>query len=508
MDKIRKLFKNKKFVRMFWIVLVIIVSLGIFLYARLSDKGTKIDVAEVKRGDISDYYETTAIIESGVQQPYMILDGVKVTELNVKLNDGVQQGQVLAKFDTSSVSSLIREKQKEYNEALLRYNTSVNSANSAKAQKEDIEKQIAQLEAEAQSLREQVGNTPSTTTPASGMTEEELRAILDAAGGAGSSLTPEQVQEILSQIGSSAPEDSSPGAQLRRIELQISLLESQKSMLSSGGSSAMIETYKNAVDSSKKSLDEIKAQKVELDKGWIAKSDGVVSEINIILGEAYVYKPSQEVDNQSILSILGGLSASQDFDAGEIARQLASAQRSNKGIGLVVDNYNDYCVTFNLGKYDSQRIKLGMPSKVTFLSFDYEGYVSYISTKAQGSSSGLSALTGGASKSSNTLSAKVAIKNPDENLIVGFDTKLMVKIDESKNALIVPIESLQGDAKEKYVFVYNKKEKIVSKKVVEIGISSDEYYEIKSGLKEGDKIVKNLSNEMQDGAKVYVGESH
>lgn len=508
MDKIRKLFKNKRFVRTFWIVLVIVILLGMFLYARLSDNGTKIDLAEVKRGNISDYYETTAIIESGVQEPYMVLDGVKVTELNVKLNDSVKQGQVLAKFDTSGVLPLISESQKEYNEALLRYNTSVNSASSAKAQKEDIEKQIAQLEAMAQPLREQVGSTPSTTTPASGMTEEELRAILDAAGGAGSSLTPEQVQEILSQIDSTSTEDSSPQAQLRRIELQISLLESQKSMIGTGSSNTMIETYKNVVDSSKKSLDEIKAQKAELDKGWIAKSDGVVTEINIILGETYVYKPSQEVDNQDILSIIGGLSASEDLDASEIAQQLASSQNSNKGVGLVVDNYNDYCVTFNLGKYDSQRIKLDMPSKVTFLSYDYEGYVSYISTKAQGSSSGLSAITGGASKSSNTLSAKVAIKNPDENLIVGFDAKLMVKVDESKNTLIVPIESLQGDAKEKYVFVYDKNEKIVNKKIVEIGISSDKYYEIKSGLKKGDKIVKNLSNDMQDGSKVYVGESH
>ncbi|NCC87218.1 MAG: biotin/lipoyl-binding protein [Clostridia bacterium] len=489
-------------------VLVIVVLLGIFLYVRLSDKGTKIDVVEVKTGDISDYYETTAVIESGSQESYIILDGVKVTELNVKLNDSVQEGQVLAKFDTSGALPLIQEKQKEYNEALLRYNTSVNSVSSAKTQKEDIENQIAQLEATAQPLREQVGDTSSTTTTESVMTEEELRAIIDDAGGAGSSLTQEQVQEILSQIDSTASEDSSPQAQLRRIELQISLLESQKSMIGTGTSSTLIETYKNVADSSKESLDEIKAQKAELDKGWIAKSNGVVSEINIVLGETYVYKPSQDVDNQDILSILAGLSESQDLNASEIAQQLASSQNSNKGVGLVVDNYNDYCVTFNLGKYDSQRIKLDMPSTVTFLSFDYEGYVSYISAKAQSSSSGISALTGGASKSSNTLSAKVAIKNPDENLIVGFDAKLMVKVDESKDALLVPIESLQGDAVEKYVFVYNEKEKTVSKKIVEIGISSDEYYEIKSGLKKGDKIVKNLSNDMQNGAKVYVGESH
>ncbi|MEG1179509.1 MAG: hypothetical protein RSD42_03780, partial [Oscillospiraceae bacterium] len=69
-----------------------------------------------------------------------------------------------------------------------------------------------------------------------------------------------------------------------------------------------------------------------------------------------------------------------------------------------------------------------------------------------------------------------------------------------------PIEALQVDSKEKYVYVYDKKNETVKKRKVELGIASDKYYEIKSGLKKDEKVVKNLSSQPKEGAKFYVGD--
>ena len=520
MEKTKSLFQNKRFVKIFYAVLVLIIALGIFLYVYLSKDKVKIELATVKRGDISEKFETTAIVESGGQKSYMILNGTKVTELNVKIGDSVKKGDVLAKFDTSGVTPLINQKQNEYNEANSKYKNALESINNANYQIAEINKNIKELEGLAQMITEKniKDHSESEQQP---MTIDQLKAVLDAVGGGGSVLSDEQLNSIYKQIEAKGgtvfskyggkdiqkiiSSGSSTDNQLLSLELQISLLNSQKNMLDTANTQTLLDTYKTIVDSAKHSLDEILAQKEVLDKGWIALTNGVITQVNVKEGQVYEYSAQAQKNDQDILSMLEGLT-SNGIDINTLANDIRKAQEMSTGVGLVQDSYTDYSASFKLGKYDSQKIKVNMPVKISFLSNKYNGYVSYISAKAENSSSGISAITGSGSNASNKLVAKVSIKNPDKNLIVGFDAKLSIKTDERKGVLLVPIEAIQVDEKDRYVYLYDEETKNVIKKSVEVGISSEKYYEIKSGLKENDKVVKNLSNELKEGAKFYVGD--
>ncbi|NLL03412.1 MAG: hypothetical protein GX269_03855, partial [Clostridiales bacterium] len=84
-----KLLKNKTFIV---IVVIAVASTGIACYFKFSDKGTPVSLAKVDKGSVEQFFETNAVIESGSQSNFQILEGTKVTTVNVGLGDDVKQG--------------------------------------------------------------------------------------------------------------------------------------------------------------------------------------------------------------------------------------------------------------------------------------------------------------------------------------------------------------------------------------------------------------------------------
>jgi RND family efflux transporter MFP subunit len=62
---------------------------------------------------------------------------------------------------------------------------------------------------------------------------------------------------------------------------------------------------------------------------------------------------------------------------------------------------------------------------------------------------------------------------------------------ESKNAIVIPVETVQTDEKGKYVFIFSTEngKNIARKKSIQIGEFYDEMIEVKSGLSTGDNII-------------------
>ena len=98
------------------------------------------------------------------------------------------------------------------------------------------------------------------------------------------------------------------------------------------------------------------------------------------------------------------------------------------------------------------------------------------------------------------IGANVKIQNPDENIYIGVAAKLTMTVAEEKDVLYLPNEnvntSTEGD------FVYVVQNGVVKKKAVELGITSNSKVEIKSGLKEGDKVVADTFGTVEEGMKV------
>lgn len=509
-EKILKLLKSKTFII---IVVVAVVSTSIACYLKFNDKGTPVSLAKVDKGNIEQFFETNAVIESGSQSNFQILEGTKVTTVNVGLGDDVKKGDVLATFDTSSLNAILSEKKQAYDSATKRYNNSISQSQSTQSQLKDIKQQISSIDAQIAVLK---SNPPannsqgSTTTPAP-ITPDQLRSILNASNQAGqTNFSDEEIERIVSSLGGGGSSDlqnalssiSSADAQISALQAQKALLETQKNMIENQDYSALQSTYKSLMDSAKNSYDETRDIVNSLKNGWVAECDGIVTQINITAGE--IFRPIQPKSstNADMFGAIGN-ALSNDFSSDDLSKMISGATSTQEtNIGMVVDNYGDYFASFSLGKYDALNVKLNQEAFITSVAGEYEGYVSYINPVATGSGSAISSITGSDSGKAS-LQAKAKIKNPNDALIIGFDVKLSIKTNEIKNILTIPIEAVQVDSGKQYVYIYNKNTQTVSKKNVDLGISSDTAYEVKSGLKQGDLIIKNPPKDLENGVKVY-----
>lgn len=252
---------------------------------------------------------------------------------------------------------------------------------------------------------------------------------------------------------------NSNNVSLTAAQLQLASLEAQYAIYKVQSDDTMLTAQKKAIDASKKALDTLEQQKKEMEEGWVASFDGTITEV--------------------------------DIEAG--------AQTTLLSTGIKLENLNSMAVTVSLSEYDLHKVKVGMPVKVTTAYGSYDGEVSAIAPTATGGSSGsildsvgsmagisgLSSLTG----TGAGVDCTVTIPETDENIIAGFDADVEIKTGEYLGVVAVPIEAIKLEKTGSYVYIYDEEEKTVTKTLIETGAVSDSIYQVKSGLKVGDRIV-------------------
>lgn len=252
---------------------------------------------------------------------------------------------------------------------------------------------------------------------------------------------------------------NSNNVSLTAAQLQLASLEAQYAIYKVQSDDTMLTAQKKAIDATKKALDTLEQQKKEMEEGWVASFDGTITEV--------------------------------DIEAG--------AQTTLLSTGIKLENLNSMAVTVSLSEYDLHKVKIGMPVKVTTAYGSYDGEVSAIAPTATGGSSGsildsvgsmagisgLSSLTG----TGAGVDCTVTIPETDENIIAGFDADVEIKTGEYLGVVAVPIEAIKLEKTGSYVYLYDEEEKTVTKTQIETGAVSDAIYQVKSGLKVGDRIV-------------------
>ena len=130
---------------------------------------------------------------------------------------------------------------------------------------------------------------------------------------------------------------------------------------------------------------------------------------------------------------------------------------------------------------DIASIKIGQIADIYAAAYPnkpFKGKVINIGTSAknQAGSQGLS------------FRVKVLLDPTDRQLYAGMSCRAEIATSRGENILKLPIEAIQSDEDEKFVWVVNN-DNTVSKKIVELGISSDIEQAISSGVSEQDVVV-------------------
>lgn len=510
------------------VLIVAIIVGGVIIIRNKTDNKFEAVIMEVSSSTITQTLSTQGVVESTNREEFEIFDGVIVKDVFVKLGDRVEEGQLLATFERSSLNGILSQIQSDYDNAKINYQNSINSAKEASAKLPLIESQISELEQQLensvddseesitnenipdwvdnidyQKLAKILGNTYS---------EEKLRNYFIKLANKGAER--KSVLDFISSLNSGSSFDISSmlgsSADMEEMSLQMNLmtLKAQKTMLETQAQNILESTYKSLMDSAELRLETTKEAVEKLAKGWYAQGDGVVSNITIAPGKSFVSQQSASsgIDISSLMGLLSG--------GGDINSILSSLGSSSvKNIGLTIEYYDSFIASFSLGKYDILDVKVGQKATINSLGHELDGEVIYISPVASQSTaldinSMISAMGGSSSGGSNSIPAQVLIKNPDESVIIGIDVDIDIELGAVDNAVVVPIEAVETDDTGSYVYKFNEDDSTVTRVAVELGLATDTQYQVVSGCEAGDKIVQNqaiaLKEIAEEGKKVAV----
>lgn len=521
----KKMSKKKKITLTVSLVVILAVVGGVLYYVLKPDEGSKVTLTKVTRGNITQKLETSGTVESANQSSFTVLQGTRVDEVFVRVGDKVEKGQLLATFDTSSISGMLGEKKKAYESAKKAYNNFVATASDSTDDLAEVSKQVKALEAEMKELQAVVDKQQGKASDSSTENEtgNKLRKFLGLDNSnsllgrisnllGGNSASSSMVSKILSGESLSSFDISSLGAALGKTEeeqklisdtLELAQLKAKQLVLQTQTSTSLESVYKLVYENAEKAYKEAEKTISLLENGWYAENDGIVREVNITAGAVYDGNKNAGSGKSPIdvSTLLGMISSGSTSDISSLISGLFSDATG----GMVIEYY-PFEVSFVVGKYDVSKIHMDQPAKITSVSGrELDGQIVYISPVATAESSiNISSLLG-SSGSSSGIEVRVSVPEPDESVIIGFDVDVSIDVETSENVLLVPMSALQYSADGKvHVFVYNESKKTITQKEIKTGLFNGESYEVLSGIEEGDVIVKSPMTTMKDGDRITV----
>ena len=348
--------------------------------------------------------------------------------------------------------------------------------------------------------QEQVNAVISQMTQ-NGATKDEIDAFIESI----SKMQPDI--EIPSELPEASNEPTThdlliqKNLELAQLKSDLAALQSENAVTVSTDNETILENLKTIADAKKATYENVKNIYDKMKNGWYAENDGIVTVVNIKPGEAFV--PVK--DNKSSFDLSALIGDSVNFDL--IASLMGDAAAIPTGIGVTLESYDDMIVSVTVSKSDLLKIKTGMKAIATSLDTEYDAEVVYVGATAVDNSGTLdissitSSLMGGTSGASGAI-VKVKINNPDEKVVIGFDIDIKIELETVEDVLKVPVESVIYNNGKYFVFVFDEDEGTAVKCEVVKGTLDDTSYEIVSGLKEGDFVLKSPDPNMEDGTKV------
>ncbi|MCR4615946.1 MAG: hypothetical protein K5756_07355 [Clostridiales bacterium] len=491
MNKIGKWSTKKKITVS--VLLVVLAGIIAFIAYRVlrPDPQSAVTVTTVGKGDITQTLSLTGKVESGNQGKFEILKDTKVEQVNFRVGDTFKKGDVLATFDVSSIRSVVTQKKNAYDNAEKAYREYLKNSKSATAKLDEINKEIAELEkssGETKSEEEKQEQTKKYKTKVG----EWIAALLNGGRSQSNSLLGGMLTgsvDLSSMLGISGASSN----EMRLMQLQL-----EKTVLETQSAETLSTVYQKLAESAEAEYTSIKSAMDMLEKGWTAEYDGIVREVNMTAGSVFTPdETAQKGANIDLSALISGGTTNIDLLG------MLSDLFNQSYYGMIVEYY-PFTASFTLDKYDVFKVSMDQKVKVTSSNGKtYDGVVTYISPVATESGGiNISSIISSAGGSNSGVEAKISILNPDESVIIGFDVDIEIETENEKDVIVVPIEALQYSNDATYVYLYDKGTKTVKKTEVETGIFSGTQYQIISGCKEGDVIVKSPSLTLKDGEKI------
>ena len=276
--------KRKVLVSILVILCAAIIAGVLYMFFK-PDPLPQVSAAKVTRGSITQTLDMSGKVSSSQKGNFIPIDGTKVLTVNVKVGEYVKKGDVLATFDTSSLNSVLADKQQAYLTAVENYKNAKNTAVTSSAQLKEINARLAEIDKELEKQEKEQNKNNGSDKNNQDKTDSEAsnkfwELISKALGMEDINAALKKLDELLNSGNSNLFGSGVSALQMEKMQLELKkvTLEAQ-----SGGITQS--TYKTIMEATKKELDSLTASLASLKKGWIAEYDGIVSEVNITPGD-------------------------------------------------------------------------------------------------------------------------------------------------------------------------------------------------------------------------------
>ena len=420
---------------------VIAAALVLFIVSRVLTPAAlpMVMVRSAEKGTVKQTIDTSGTVKTEQQKTYFSPLAAKVEVCKVQEGDAVEAGQVLLTYDAQDLENRKKEAALQNDEAYYGYQNTMdkNSKDTSEYSRSSHDVEI---------LEQQVENAKAEVRALKQYLTDMGCFLREAQNDNHKNLTEEYQAKIDQATNQLAVKEE------ELAEFQSDLSE-QKGIKNSTESTMMTADAKKQAEASK----ELQALKsAEVTDAVAQVGDGIKADFaGIVTG----VKP---VDGSNV---------------------------ENGGELFTVSSIEKVCVDVSFSKSDLEKIEEGQKAVVTIAGKQYEGTVTRISRAAAKNEKGASIIQG-----------EIHIDNPDADLYLGVDARVMVEGNKAENVVMIPVEAINIGKDGSFVYVVT--DGMVQKRMVTAGISSDEYTEIKKGLEVGEQVIISVDAGIEEGMAV------
>ena len=420
---------------------VIAAALVLFIVSRVLTPAAlpMVMVRSAEKGTVKQTIDTSGTVKTEQQKTYFSPLAAKVEVCKVQEGDAVEAGQVLLTYDAQDLENRKKEAALQNDEAYYGYQNTMdkNSKDTSEYSRSSHDVEI---------LEQQVENAKA-----------EVRALKQYLTDMGCFLREAQndnhknlAEEYQAKIDQATNQLAVKEEELAEFQSDLS---EQKGIKNSTESTMMTADAKKQAEAAK----ELQALKsAEVTDAVAQVSDGIKADF------AGIVTGVKAVDGSNV---------------------------ENGGELFTVSSIEKVCVDVSFSKSDLEKIEEGQKAVATIAGKQYEGTVTRISRAAAKNEKGASIIQG-----------EIHIDNPDTDLYLSVDARVMVEGNKAENVVMIPVEAINIGKDGSFVYVVT--DGMVQKRMVTAGISSDEYTEIKKGLEVGEQVIISVDAGIEEGMAV------
>lgn len=463
--------KNKKVIKrvIIGVVVVGISALAILPKVFASEVVPTVKTDKAYMGDIEQVLSTSGFVESEDTKNYYSDVNAKITEFNLEKGSNVHAGDVLVAYDTQNLENAMKQQELQdtaskagYAQALADASENATKYQNASTDVGVLEQQVEDQQNYVESLQMGINDEANYLNDVKSDLadyEEKLKTATTANDTAKIDKYTKKINDIEDKISDSDNYTTDLSNNLISAQNELATLQSNLSEQKSIKSASEAGVLSGNEKKQKAATSQVTALTLEQAQANLEKAKaGINADFNGIITDVQVAEGATVAEGTALFTIA-----------------------SNEDVKLTVA----------LSKYDLENVKEGQSAEITLGASTYTGTVSKISRVATTNSAGAA-----------VINAEIHIDNPDDNIYLGVEAKVKIKVGSAANVVLIPVDCVNTNKDGDFCYVVEND--IVVKKAVTTGLSSDEYIEVIQGIADGEEVISEITNDITEGMKVKV----